>query len=336
MKKIIFTILTMCSALGLVWADEPECPPAATSTTTVSFIRVKPSVFEARFKVGDSKYVVFTRGNLQYNARYNSWRMAEHQYDVIRDTDGNYTAAGRDEQDAWIDLFGWGTSGFNRTSVDNYSIHYQPWEVSSVNIGETTNYYGYGPSTSVLGYGENLSRLDATKNYDWGVYNFVAGEEAGCRVLTKDEWVYLFSTRKGYRDLYSYGTLFGIDGIFLLPDDWTWSGVVATAATAADFEWTAASTDFTKNVIVSNDNGRALWNAMEDAGAVFLPSGGWRGTDNTKHYETGGRGLYWSSTAGNNNQTAYSIYYYEGKFQADYPAQRCTGINIRLVKDVTP
>lgn len=60
---------------------------------------------EIFFSVSESKKVMFSPGNLQYNASKNEYRFAEHQYDII----GEYNQAISDDNEAWIDLFGWGT-----------------------------------------------------------------------------------------------------------------------------------------------------------------------------------------------------------------------------------
>lgn len=57
------------------------------------------------FSVGAKSKILFSPGNLQFNASRQQWRFAEHQYDIIGKNnariDANYAG--------WIDLFGWGT-----------------------------------------------------------------------------------------------------------------------------------------------------------------------------------------------------------------------------------
>ena len=71
----------------------------------------------ARYSVSDSVTVVFAKGNLQYQAVTNTWRFAENQYDVI----GEENALVDTFYNGWIDLFGWGTSGFD--SLMPYSFN---------------------------------------------------------------------------------------------------------------------------------------------------------------------------------------------------------------------
>ena len=335
MKKIIFTILTICSTIGLVWADEPECPPAATSTTTISFRRNNPSILPGAFSVSSTKQVNFTKGNLQYNAAYNSWRFAENQYTYIGNAAGNNVlTSARTTQNAWIDWFGWGTSGFDNTVIDATATNFQPWAYERAATSDENNPYHYGPSIAIMSSGNWAASL-ATKNYDWGVYNFTAGAEAGCRTLTQEEWSYLLTTRTNATSLYGFGQLFGVKGVYLLPDSWSWSSsAVAAAVTAASFVWTSAATAkvFTNNVITADDNGRALWRAMEDAGAVFLPAAGWHSAASGIIFYNE-RGAYASSTV-YSKQQYYCFHFMSGSIDVENRAYRSTAISVRLVKDV--
>ncbi|MBR7035054.1 MAG: hypothetical protein IKI25_04755, partial [Bacteroidales bacterium] len=66
---------------------------------------------KAAFSVSADKKVYFSQGNLQYQASTGTWRFAEHQYDIIGDGDDNANISSTNS--GWIDLFGWGTSGYN-------------------------------------------------------------------------------------------------------------------------------------------------------------------------------------------------------------------------------
>lgn len=76
------------------------------------------------FSVGDGKYVKFSQGNLQYQPSTDTWRFAEHQYDVYgRSAEDNIGSSG------WIDLFAWGT-GDDPMFVgdyDNYKTYFTDW-----------------------------------------------------------------------------------------------------------------------------------------------------------------------------------------------------------------
>lgn len=338
MKKTIFNVLAMCCLACFVQAQEPECPPASTSISTISFRRNNPSILPGAFSVSSTKQVNFTKGNLQYNAAYNSWRFAENQNTFIGNAAGNnvYTEA-RATQDAWIDLFPWGTSGYDNTVIDSTASNFQPWAYVNTNTGDDKNMYHYGPSIDRMPANASWGESVATQNFDWGVYNFTSGVEAGCRTLTQSEYAYLFTTRTDATSLCGFGQLFGVNGIFLLPDSWNWSSsAVAAAVTAASFVWTssAAALEFTNNVIADDDNGRALWRAMEDAGAVFLPAAGYRSYNGSLYYANE-RGAYASSTV-KDEQSVFTVHFYSERLIINNLSTRSVHASVRLVKDVTP
>ena len=76
------------------------------------------------FSVGDGKYVKFSQGNLQYQPSTDTWRFAEHQYDVYgRSAEDNIGSSG------WIDLFAWGTGDDPMFVGDyyNYKTYFTDW-----------------------------------------------------------------------------------------------------------------------------------------------------------------------------------------------------------------
>ena len=85
---------------------------------------------------GSSSYVLFSKGNLQYQASTKTWRFAENQYDIIGE--GNENISYR--YSGWIDLFGWGTSGWN-----SGANAYQPYSTSQnlidYNVGGNSNWH---------------------------------------------------------------------------------------------------------------------------------------------------------------------------------------------------
>ena len=119
----------------------------------------------ARYSIGDTVTVVFAQGNLQYQASTRTWRFASNQYDVIGYSnelvDTNYAG--------WIDLFGWGTSGYNEL------MPYTVVDIDSCYVPEFIDIAG--------------------TDYDWGRFNVVSngGNKRGVwRTMKYDEWRYLF------------------------------------------------------------------------------------------------------------------------------------------------
>ena len=146
---------------------------------------VESGVIKAPFSVSADKQVYFSMGNLQYNAGTKTWRFAERQYDMIGTANSNVSST----YSGYIDLFGWGTSGWNSGAKAN-----QPYSINT----DYTDYY-VGSS-----YDNNLT--GAYANADWGVYNAISngGNAAGLwRTLTKDEWYYLINSRPEASKLYS-------------------------------------------------------------------------------------------------------------------------------------
>lgn len=104
----------------------------------------------ALFSVAADRQVRLSRGNLQYQASTDTWRFAEKQYEVVGVTNSFVSASNED----WIDLFCWGTSGW-----ESGANAYQPWSVSVDDAG-----YQPGGSWQNGLFGNYA-------NADWGVYN---------------------------------------------------------------------------------------------------------------------------------------------------------------------
>ncbi|MBR7036107.1 MAG: Ig-like domain-containing protein, partial [Bacteroidales bacterium] len=185
----------------------------------------------ATFSVSASKQVYFSQGNLQYQASTNTWRFAENQYDIVGADNANISSSNT----GWIDLFCWGTSGYD----DKF-----PWMTSQTYTDYETN---------------NISGT----NYDWGVYNSISngGNESGLwRTLTKAEWVYLLESRPNASNKVGHAEVNGVKGIVLLPDEWNLpDGLTFTGGNGAS----------TQNTYTAEQ-----WTVMERRGAVFLPAAG--------------------------------------------------------------
>ena len=329
MRKSVFTLCLLLVWSVVVLADDPV---ESTSTATITFFRTPSSLLPGIFSVSETKRVSFARGNLQYLASQNLWRFAEHQYDFIGNAVGNTTAeAYRATQGNWIDYFGWGTSGWS--GGDNYSHNtYQPWAIS------TTNSH-YGPTLAHMAAEHNWAESASTKNYDWGVYNFTSGPDKGYYVMSKEEWEYLLETRdpagnENALTLKGQGAVFGITGLFLLPDNWDWTeATIAAAVTAAGFTWTAGSATYVNNRIRDDADGHTLWEAMEAAGAVFLPATGY--FQNGATVSIGDQARYHTSTV-KSAEYMYALDWKNGTLvYVDPTCSRALGRSVRLAKTIT-
>jgi len=258
-------------------------------------IAVENGAIKAAFSISDSKQIYFSQGNLQYQASTNTWRFAEHQYDWIVDANKNISST----YSGWIDLFGWGTSGwFSGANA------YLPYSTST----STSDYCPGGDYTN------NLTGSYA--NADWGVYNKISngGNQAGLwRTLTISEWNYVISNRTDASYLRGTATVNGVNGLILLPDNWT----LPTGVT-----FTYGEGSWSQNTYSASD-----WSKMEANGAVFLPAAGYR--DGTDVSDVGSYGYYWSSSAGGG---LYFASY--GVNAGNYNFGRSYGRSVRLVQDV--
>ena len=208
------------------------------------------------FSICRGKRIHFSQGNLQYQASTDTWRFADFQCDIIGEDNRKISK----KYDGWIDLFGWGTSGYK-------------------------NKYPYMISEEEDDYGDKGNDIAGT-NYDWGVYNKISngGNKVGIwRTLTIKEWDYIFNGRPHCNKLYSTGSVDGVRGMILLPDDWECKiENVYFSPKAGDWK--------------TNDYTMKEWMEMETYGAVFLPGETpYRFGD---FVDKGGNyGSYWSSTA---------------------------------------
>ncbi|MBR1877504.1 MAG: hypothetical protein IJ814_00710 [Paludibacteraceae bacterium] len=292
--------------------------------------------------------VFFSQGNLRYQASTNTWRFAENQYDAIGSANSNAAA----DYDGWIDLFGWGTSGYDNTAIDPFAVNYQPWATSNSQLNQTKtikgteiesincemqaitgkcdttwtgggtyksddyNYYGYGPST----YMTDKDLTGTSANYDWGVFNAISngGAQAGLwRTLTYDEWNYILTGRNLAQYLRSQATVCGVHGYVLLPDDFTLPE--------------GSSFDYQTDNWATNTYDSQAWSAMEAVGAVFLPAAGYR--NGTDVYGVGSYGYYWSVSY-RSQYLAYYLYFFSNDAYMSN-SNRCYGRSVRLVRDVS-
>ena len=226
---------------------------AYTNTIPITNKVKNNGAIKAVFSISADKIIYFSQGNLQYQASTETWRFAENQYDIIGDDNSNISSTNND----WIDLFGWGTSGYNNK---------KPYMTTSTDDSD---------------YGDGYNDIAGT-NYDWGTYNKIlnGGILVGYwHTLKQSEWDYLLNSRANASSKQGFGTVNGIAGLILLPDDWTLpEGLTFVSGKTVDF--------------AQNTYSVADWTKLEANGAVFLPAAGYRVGVNFVDSE----GRYWSSS----------------------------------------
>ena len=257
------------------------------------------------FSVSPTKQVWFSQGNLQYQASTGTWRFATNSYDFVGGKKGSATygtVSGSSNNNVsstysgWIDLFGWGTSGWN-----NGNQYYQPYDWQMSNVEDRG--YGYGPTDGVS------FDYDLTGTYaqaDWGVHNAISngGNQAGLwRTLTVDEWNYLWNEREasainGVDDARNTEVeiIIGsktIRGVLLFPDEYAHpdgielpyringvSGDIIPGSAHYPQQYTAADL-----------------RVLQQVGCVFLPDCGQRRISNGTVVYSDFNGYYWSASS---------------------------------------
>ena len=258
---------------------------------------IPDGVLPGSFSVSATQQVHFSQGNLQYQARTNTWRFAEHQYDYVGTQTAAYEGAfhggnvsGSDNRNisstysGWIDLFGWGTGDNPTLSSDNDSAYgtFVDWGSNPIsNGGNTANRW---------------------------------------RTLTPAEWDYLLNTRPGASSKLGSGNINGVGGLIILPDNWTLPSECSFTSGNA-----SSHNDWTRNSYTLSQ-----WAQMETAGAVFLPAAGYR--VGTRVSSVGYNGNYWSSSP-YNESCAYYMYFYGSNLTAAFSNGRYYGFSVRPVLD---
>ncbi|MBR0475969.1 MAG: hypothetical protein IJJ66_04045, partial [Treponema sp.] len=173
----------------------------------------------------------------------------------------------------------------NNTASDYHFVSQQYYYCEKNTERDSTEKYNY----------DLLDYLDAT-----AISNITIPESdiTNWRLLTADEWQYLFEGRTGASDKFGVAKILNCDGpksaymtgFVLLPDDWT-------APTGITFTPGWSSTDLPELTV--NKYNSWEWKKMEEAGAVFLPAGGSCRKDGSWTYvyswSSKYRGLYWNA-----------------------------------------
>lgn len=340
MKKNFFTLVSLLSimTMGLVSCGQSESETTEETEEMNEMLEVQASrhalpegVLSGEFSVSASKKVRFAQGNLQYLPATKAWRLAEHQYDYI----GNSNEDIATDYDGWIDLFGWGTSGW-----DNGGNCFDPCSTDIV-----PKFYGkgyYGPRGADAKY-----EADLTGDYaqsDWGVFNAIAngGNQPNLwRTLSQKEWEYLLLKRPMSIQLVALGSVGGTNGLFIFPDDYDTDNIYTLGKLDYEFK------SFNDGKGIShkyrdysgfNDYTRDEWAQLESTGVVFLPAAGSRSGKLISSVNEAGH--YWTSTHGNGDMLHYAYNYSKSLLITGSTVAVCTkssrsdGYSVRLVQDV--
>ncbi len=279
---------------------------------------IKDGAILAEFSVSDSTKVYFSQGNLQYQGSTGTWRFAEHQWDYVGKDNENIS----EKYNGWIDLFGFGTSGYKGRMPYMTSTIYADYIIAKSEFPYRRN---YNPNLGI-----DFVELDNGngQKYDWG-WGFCLSDGGmeqyieGCcwRTLTRSEWNYLISERKKAEKKIGNARVNGVYGLVLLPDKWkTPQGLVFKHSNL-------------------NEYSESEWEQMEANGAVFLPAAGSRNGNFLPPgdaFERLGAGAYWSSTIAE-FKYSYAVWFDEDEDEYEYDCGRVPmsiGLSVRLVQDV--
>lgn len=297
----------------------------------------------ARFTTGglftvnaSGKKVIISQGNLQYQASTGTWQFAKEQYTTIGNALGNTATDTRSSQDKWIDLFGWGTSGWaganNNPSLTHYHMPYD-----YLNSGSEDNGYAYGPNqNSGYHYNYTYSLTGDFANADWGVYNPISnggltkgrwrtleggsGSEVDVLLFTRDAST--INNKANAR--YTKAKVNNIYGLIIFPDEYEHPEGVTLPKSAGI---NSTSSEGWYGGITYDLN---AWLKMEAAGAVFLPVTGRR--DGTSVSSETSIGYYWTSTYKDKGKA--KVFYYGSSVCQFSDVKKYYGQAVRLVHDV--
>ena len=299
MRKLLFYILLCFPLLNLraeyvvVGYGNEQVAEAAITFPAGTITDVSVTSLHLPFSVAADKKILFTKGNLQYQASSHIWRIAESQYSMIGAAAGNtvFNNATRETQSDWIDLFPYGGSGWDSGTGATY---YQPWNYGQAATGFFQNY-------------------DLTGDYveaDWAYYNTINNphhpeEETGdiaphtLRVLTDAEWTYLLTKRTNANKLYGQARIListspdvYVNGLVILPD--AYSKSYSTLKIHGSTSWVITHDSYANNTFTIDQ-----WEDFEaNYSAVFLPAaGGYEYYNGAEvKFAPGTYGAYWSTT----------------------------------------
>ena len=251
------------------------------------------------FSVSADKQVTFSQGNLQYTQSTNTWSFASAQWEVI------------------------GTDNVTGGSV--YSDRYGYYRDGDA-LADKVDLFGWSTSATNFGVSASTSNSDYSGSFvDWGTNKIGNDAPNTWRTLTYNEWEYLLNYRPNASSLRGVAHVNGVNGLILLPDSWTSSGVTFKSGfhKSNDYYATYYYADYQTFTA-------AEWSKLEAAGAVFLPAAGDRGGSSV--YDVQGSGNYWSATE-SSGDGANGLRFHSDEARMSN-GNRTAGRSVRLVKDL--
>ena len=189
----------------------------------------------------------------------------------------------------WIDLFGWGT--------------------------------GANPTNSSMDYNDYQTFVD------WGTNQIGSDAPNTWRTLTLDEWNYIRNSRANAHNLVGIAQVNGVNGLILLPDNWSCPEGVIFKAGDDDDASSCMKCYATYQTFTADQ-----WSKLEATGAIFLPAAGRRyGEEYIFDLQT--CGIYHSAEAVNSGEDVY-VLDFDPSSTIVYTRRRDFAYSVRLVKDL--
>ena len=243
------------------------------------------------FSVSATKQVTFSPGNLQYHPKNQEWRFAPSQLDYVGKEGNHLDNVMNPSYDGWLDLFGWSTE--------------------KTNFGLSTTSEDYTDGSFV----------------DWGINQISGNAPNTWRTLTNDEWGYILNERPYASSLHGIAQVNGVNGLVLLPDNWTCpAGVTFKSGFHEGQQSSNSYADYQK--IDVNE-----WSVLEAAGAVFLPAAGIRRWDDAPNHQAQ-YGRCWTASENGTTSACY-LYFLSNKAYMNSTV-RSNAQSVRLAQDLHP
>lgn len=305
-NSFILSLFISAAALSMAScggeSEQPDDPNAAIANPVAEY-----GMMPGTFRINDEGTLVrFSQGNLQYHctsdATLNDWRFAAHQWDVLGKEENEKM---ENDKECWMDLFFWGTG-------DNPKV---------LNVAVDINKYAE--------WGKNPIKNGANQPNQW-------------RTLTQKEWYYIFHKRNKATQRCGLGTVNGVRGLILLPEEWKQSINVPGFVSCLDkftmnatqvyrYEDPNGNDHYSDNIYTEEE-----WKVMEAGGAIFLPAAGEREklTYTTPVMSVGEGGYYWSAT-GQGTSAMEAAFNKKSITTGQGPVERKSfGAAVRLVREV--
>ncbi len=179
-----------------------------------------------------------------------------------------------------------------------------------VSANGTVDLFGWSTAATYYGINESWNNGDYAGDFvDWGA---LMGTE--WRTLSRAEFRYIVFDRAQAFNKQGKATVNGVSGYIFLPDEWE---------LPSGLSFTPSPGDYT-----TNQYDGANWEAMEAAGAVFLPAAGDREGTDIYMYDYG---WYWTSTSTVDDKAYYLYFYEKGRDFVEH--NRYDAKSVRLVTE---